>query len=62
MLTLAFVSEYHCVQPRRAAGVSEGRHTGLALALASSLFFWNKVDFYELLQPTNLSGMRELTD
>lgn len=36
--------------------------TGLALALASSLFFWNKVDFYELLQPTNLSGMRELTD
>lgn len=32
------------------------------LALASSLFFWNKVDFYELLQPTNLSGMRELTD
>lgn len=27
--------------------------TGLALALASSLFFWNKVDFYELLQPTN---------
>lgn len=36
--------------------------TGLALALASFLFFWNKVDFYELLQPTNQSGMRELTD
>lgn len=36
--------------------------TGLALALASSLFFWNNVDFYELLQPTNQSGMRELTD